>query len=520
MARGVGALNVSVNADTGKAVRGIGDLRGALGGLPASTSLAAGGMSSMAAAASVAAAGVAAAAAVVSVAIGQLDELGTLYDSTQKIGIAADQLQGLRMAGEEAGVSAATMDKSLVKMLRSTAEVAGGTGAAADAFSALGLSAQSMISMAPEEQFRLIAERMQDIPTSAEKLDVAMSIFGKSGADMVTVLGLGRDGLDEVQAAAEKLGITLTNEQVAAADAAGDAIGRIGMAADGAKNALAVALAPAIETTANALTALITGFGPSAWDFSGIDAATLALQEQEAQQERLAAAARVQAEAEREVTKEFEKQLAALKDKTAMQLDPAQAQYDKDVKQFGEGRAFALQEERDRAEGIAYQQEKEKAALAEEERKKKDDEREKEKKARDAERKHLETVKRENAEVAKLRDRIKDFGKSDLEKERSQVLRGISDPAKFEEARAHFRTLAAMEKGKAELDRLKDDRSTLAGRSAQDTSMLDARSAEGWAALRESAQNPQLIKLDRQIQLLEEANSLASKTAKEEVFKL
>src|SRR5690606_32355398 len=136
-------------------------------------------------------------------------DLGDLHDAAGKIGIATEELSGLRLAAEEVGIEANAFDKGLVKMSRSVAEVAGGTGEAADAFGTLGLAADKMMGMAPEEQFRLIADSINNIPSPAEKLDVAMSIFGKAGADMVNVLAMGRDGLDETQKAAERLGIAL-----------------------------------------------------------------------------------------------------------------------------------------------------------------------------------------------------------------------------------------------------------------------------------------------------------------------
>lgn len=520
MARGVGALNVSVNADTAKATRNIGTFRSELGSVRGSIAPAAAGMSALSAAAvglGVAAAGLAGVWSVVSPSMEEIDGLAKASD---RIGIATEKLAGLRLAAEESGVSVGQFDKGLVKMLRSVAEVNGGTGEAKDAFDALGLSARNLISMAPDEQFRLIAERLNEIPSSAEKLDVAMSIFGRAGADLVNVLALGKDGLDEAQQAAEKLGLTMSRDAAKSVEAANDAMGRIGKSVTGLGNSLAIALAPAIEKSSNALSTLVSGFADGIFNdipyFLGmVEEVNLATQEQELAAQRAAAAAKVQAEAEHDLTKAYEKEVAALKEKLAFTRDPGQAQRDKDAAQFGEARAMQLLHLRGLVEGELYMQEKEKARLQEEERQKAEEERKKEQLARDKEKKHQENLKRDAELLRTLRERVENFGKSEMEIEKDRTLRELDDPKQKQEAREHFATLERLQKGRDELDKLRGDRDRLADR--RDPSMLDARTAEGWAALR-STVNPQLQKLDRQIALLEEANRLAKEKPKEEVF--
>lgn len=70
------------------------------------------------------------------------------------------------------------------------------------------------------------------------------------------------------------------------------------------------------------------------------------------------------------------------------------------------------------------------------------------------------------------------------------------------------------------MDYLKQERGTLAGRTGQDSAMLDARTSEGWAALRNSVRSAELEKLDEQIAVLKMIEGKVGAPPKQEVFTL
>lgn len=517
MSRGVGALNVSVNASTGVARNELLKLRSEINALPGSMGGARTSMTALGAATLGLTAAAAGAAGVWALVAPSMDEIDGLAKASDKLGITTEKLAGLRLAAEESDVSVGNFDKGLVKMLRSVAEVSGGVGEAKDAFAALGLNASQMIAMSPDEQFRLIAEAMEGIPSSAEKLDVAMSIFGRAGADMVNVLALGKEGMDEAQQAAERLGLAISRDAAEKVEKANDAMGRIGKSATGLGHSLAIALAPAIETTSYALTDLVKGISQDIPYFLGlIGEVDHAAQERELSAKRIEAAAKVQAEAERDLNKAYEKQLELLRDQLAVAKDPAHAQYDKDVKEFGEGRAGNLLQVRDLVENEKLKKEKEAAAERDKERQKAEADRKKQQEEREAEKRHQDNLKRDAEVLRDLRERVANFGKSESEIERERMLQELDDPAQREEAKGHFEQLDRLQKDRDSLDKLKSDRDVIAGRGANN--ILDARTTEGWAQLRSSVKDPQLAKLDEQIALMKEANRLAAAGKKEEVF--
>lgn len=160
-------------------------------------------------------------------------------------------------------------------------------------------------------------------------------------------------------------------------------------------------------------------------------------------------------------------------------------------------------------------------AAEEAERKKKEAEREKERKHEEAKRKAAENARHDAEAIQKLRDRVKDFGKTDLQRDRAELLRTLESVEHKREAIRQFNALDRLEKGKTRLEGLQEDRKAIAGRSSQDTAILDARSAEGWSAIRQSiSKNPQLAKFDRLIQLQEEANRIAEEKEGLEASKL
>lgn len=59
-----------------------------------------------------------------------------------------------------------------------------------------------------------VADKFKSMPDGAEKTAEAMKLFGRSGADMIKVLNQGADGLQNLENQADKLGLTLTAQNI------------------------------------------------------------------------------------------------------------------------------------------------------------------------------------------------------------------------------------------------------------------------------------------------------------------
>jgi hypothetical protein len=113
---------------------------------------------------------------------------GDLSDLAARSNISVRNLVVMRQAFEDAGVGADRVSQSIALMQRQLAEAAtSGTGPAADAISRLGLNIEDLLALAPDEQFRLLAERIGAVEDPAIRTGIAMDIFGRSGNDLVTL---------------------------------------------------------------------------------------------------------------------------------------------------------------------------------------------------------------------------------------------------------------------------------------------------------------------------------------------
>lgn len=189
---------------------------------------------------------------------GSLDSIDALKDQADALGVSTDALSRLNYAASFAGVESGTMNAALGKMLKGLDAARSGSGAAADAFRLLGLDAAALANLPADEAFREIAGAMQSVENSAQRTAITMDLFGKSGAALLPVLANGKEGLAEMAAEADRLGVTVSATDAAKVEAAVDAMDRMKHAIAGATDALAVQLAPFIQVASDRLTEFAT----------------------------------------------------------------------------------------------------------------------------------------------------------------------------------------------------------------------------------------------------------------------
>jgi len=140
--------------------------------------------------------------------VGTIQDLGKQmvdsYDSaaklSQNIGIAADSVLGLRHAAEHSGVGAEAMDKNMVKLSKTIAEAASGSRQASDAFGKMGINVKNADGSVKNSEKVLMemADAFKKLPDGAQKATLAMDVFGKSGASMVSMLKDGSGALQQM----------------------------------------------------------------------------------------------------------------------------------------------------------------------------------------------------------------------------------------------------------------------------------------------------------------------------------
>jgi phage-related protein len=137
----------------------------------------------------VAAAGVAAfgaaATAVVSGLTNLEDRVEKLGNTADKLGTSFEFVQVLDEAARRSGTSIDTVSAAFGRLQKSVTGVDEESKAAAAALGTIGVTAEELQALSPEEQYKLIGERLSEIEDPAKRSATATQLFGKSGAELL-----------------------------------------------------------------------------------------------------------------------------------------------------------------------------------------------------------------------------------------------------------------------------------------------------------------------------------------------
>ena len=144
----------------------------------------------------------------------------------QRTGMGSEFLSALSFASQQTGQDIVTFEKTISRMQRTIYDAGRGLSLPNEALADLGLTLADVENLSPEEQFKLIAQRISQIEDPTKRAGVAMSIFGNSGRKMLPLLNDGANGINALMQEAEDLGIVLAKEDVSAAAELTDAFNR------------------------------------------------------------------------------------------------------------------------------------------------------------------------------------------------------------------------------------------------------------------------------------------------------
>jgi hypothetical protein len=177
------------------------------------------------------------------------DRVENLGNTADKLGISFGFVQTLEESARRSGTSIESVSAAFGRLQRSVTGVDEESKAAQQALANLGVTAEQIQGLKPEEQYLLIGERLNSIEDPARRSATAISLLGRAGADLLPFfrnLGGAADDLRGVGAA-------LSDQQRRDADDFGAALDRLSVAAQGAGQQLNAAFAGAGERIANAL---------------------------------------------------------------------------------------------------------------------------------------------------------------------------------------------------------------------------------------------------------------------------
>lgn len=174
---------------------------------------------------------------------GAIDAGSKLFDLSNKTGISVERLSAFKFIAQQTGGDLETMTGAVFKLSATLGAMGADSKKAEEGAKALGLSLNDLRAMSPDEAFVRILDGLHAIPNAADRAGIGTALFGRTWKE---VSNLAQEDIRGMIAEAERMGIVMSTETAAAADAAGDAIDAFGAQIEGAKTRLVAAFLPAI----------------------------------------------------------------------------------------------------------------------------------------------------------------------------------------------------------------------------------------------------------------------------------
>lgn len=200
-----------------------------------------------------------ASAAVLSPLFAAANSFATAGDAIQKMalrtGVSAEALSELSYAAGASGTDIGTVEKALARAQKVIHEAGEGMKSQRKILKGLGLDYKQLGTLSPEEQFMSVAGAIGAIEDPTARAAQAMEIFGRSGTQLLPLLG---DDIAKLRDEARRLGLTMSTDDANAAAALGDAMARVTASIQAAWIKVGAAIAPALIRASDLISA-VTG---------------------------------------------------------------------------------------------------------------------------------------------------------------------------------------------------------------------------------------------------------------------
>lgn len=174
------------------------------------------------------------------------DRIGKL---SYVLGFSAKELQAFKLASEIGGMDLETFSKGVRRLVDNFGDFIQGTGEAKATFEALGITVKEASKLSGD-QFAilgLVADRLNKVTNSTDRLKFAMELFGGRGAELINVLKGGSEQIAEFSKQSERFG-ALNDRQVKQVEDLNDSIVRLKTSFSNITNQIVANLAPALTS--------------------------------------------------------------------------------------------------------------------------------------------------------------------------------------------------------------------------------------------------------------------------------
>lgn len=191
----------------------------------------------------------------VNVIKGALEYAGSLAEVANQVGATAKELQVLRFAAGQVGVSQEQLEVGLKKLTITMGQLAAGAEKPRKALDAVkqGLADQIQHAGTSGNALRILAGAFEHVSSRAQRAAVETAVMSKAGSALDNLLVGGTAALDDLAAAAEKLGIVLSDEQIKNADDTADKL-------EAVKTVLQADIAGVVAANSEAILGLANAF--------------------------------------------------------------------------------------------------------------------------------------------------------------------------------------------------------------------------------------------------------------------
>ena len=184
-----------------------------------------------------------------------------LNDLAQRTGASASGLQALQVAAAQAGGSAEALNTAVGKMSSTIGDAMVGSKAAVAAFDQLGLSAKDLAGLKTDEAFRLINQRLSEIPNTFERAAAAQNIFGKGAKELAGLFVEGEAAVRSVEDALRDQGAALNDLDIAKIGVMNDELQFQSVVVTNLGTKFLGGLAPAVGVATGALSEMLGKLG-------------------------------------------------------------------------------------------------------------------------------------------------------------------------------------------------------------------------------------------------------------------
>jgi hypothetical protein len=169
-------------------------------------------------------------------------------EASIKAGMSATAFQRLAYAAKFAGIEQDQLASASAKLSKNIVMARGGNKELAKAFAFAGISARELRTLKPEQAFEKIATAVSKLnQNDPRRAALAMTLLGKSGAELLPMLVNGGDELRRMGDEAQRLGIIMSDADVKAAAGFNDRFDTMMMIMGGLARSIGSQLMPVVE---------------------------------------------------------------------------------------------------------------------------------------------------------------------------------------------------------------------------------------------------------------------------------